>query len=232
MPKKGSLTGQFLGAGRVGVEGAWRRFRSPESTSQAVLGSSLEPVILQPRVTWMPGIPEPLGSGLPPPFPLPLGPSALRLPSRCFERESEHKRRLGHEGWGPGFLKVKGTFPCSVHRLPHLLAPFPLPHLQASLLPCPGAPLRDTQAHGFILVARNGQGLRTPNLCQGFRGYERWQEATGSKRLDPPAPSQGLRKARQLALHCSLIAMGKTEFSGEKSLVNLTTELTPITLPC
>lgn len=52
---------------RGGRGGAWRRFRSPESTSQAVLGSSLEPVILQPRVTWMPGIPEPLGSGLPPP---------------------------------------------------------------------------------------------------------------------------------------------------------------------
>lgn len=73
-------------------EPAWRRFRSPGSERQAVLGSWLEPVISQPRVTWMPGIPEPLGcSALAVPPPLPrcsaLPPAALG--------ESEHKGRLG-----------------------------------------------------------------------------------------------------------------------------------------
>lgn len=46
------------GEGRRGRP-AWRRFRSPGSERQAVLGSGLEPLIWQRRVTWMPGIPEP-----------------------------------------------------------------------------------------------------------------------------------------------------------------------------
>lgn len=75
---------------RVSGGQAWRRFRSLGSERQAVLGSSLEPVILQPRVTWMPGIPEPsrwaVGLQPAPRRALPAWPSALGLLLRWEER--------------------------------------------------------------------------------------------------------------------------------------------------
>lgn len=53
------ITDGFLGAGGGRGEAGRRRFRSPGSERLAVLGSRLEPLISQRRVTWMPGIPEP-----------------------------------------------------------------------------------------------------------------------------------------------------------------------------
>lgn len=99
-PKKGShrrISGslEFLGGP------AWRRFRSLGSERQAVLGSSLEPVILQPRVTWMPGIPEPLGCSAPAcPPPLPPCLAQRPWPAAALGGKSEHKGRLGLAGGG------------------------------------------------------------------------------------------------------------------------------------
>lgn len=115
-------------------EPAWRRFRSLGSERQAVLGSSLEPVIWQPRVTWMPGIPEPPGCsalGRPPsasslhspaPFTWPFPPAA------ALGRESGYKGRLecAGGGWeGLCFSRRKGIPLVPLHSLfwPHTPPP-------------------------------------------------------------------------------------------------------------
>lgn len=155
---------------RRGVgEPAWRHFRSLGSERQAVLGSSLEPVISQQRrVTWMPGIPEPLGCsalGRPPsasslhtqPCPLHLAlPRPLLLWEERVGTKADWSVQVGGGG-GPLFLTVKGHPPAPSTACSASPRPAGFLHPENSLL--------DWQAHGFILVAGDGQGLRTSNPC-------------------------------------------------------------------
>lgn len=113
-------------------EPAWRRFRSLGSQRQAVLGSSLEPVISQPRVTWMPGIPEPLGCsavGRPPSAswlhsPAPFTWLFPSLPLLLWEERVDTKAEWSVQvGGGRGSISQgESASPCSLHSL------FCLPH--------------------------------------------------------------------------------------------------------
>lgn len=155
---------------RRGVgEPAWRHFRSLGSERQAVLGSSLEPVISQPRVTWMPGIPEPLGCstlGRPPSASSLHSPAPFTwpFPARCCfgRRESGHKGRLECAGGGGRGSISQGerASPCSLHSWfclpsPPLFPPAPPQASSTQKIPSQtGRPM-----------AGDGQGLRTPNPC-------------------------------------------------------------------
>lgn len=148
-------------------EPAWRHFRSLGSQRQAVLGSSLEPVISsQPRVTWMPGIPEPLGCstlGCPPLCCLAAQPCPrhLALPRCCSGRRAQTQRQTRGCRWGVGglyFSRGKGI-PLLPPQL--VLPPLPLPSLPPQASSTQKIPSR--QAGPWFYPG--GQGLRTPSPC-------------------------------------------------------------------
>lgn len=122
---------------RVSGGPAWRRFRSLGSERQAVLGSSLEPVILQPRVTWMPGIPEPLGCSAPAcPPPLPPCLAQRPWPAAALGGKSEHKGRLGLAGGGGSLSLGERHIPLILPQLALPSCPLLTPYLQALLSLC------------------------------------------------------------------------------------------------
>lgn len=97
------------------------------------------------------------------------------------------------------------------------LPPRPLAPSSSRLPPRSSPPRQDSQAHGSILVAEGGHGLRTPNPCQGPKGCARqagsyWKQKAETSHASPWA------EENQAVPPCSLIAMGKTQNSQRKGL--------------
>lgn len=202
------ITDGFLGAGGGRGEAGRRRFRSPGSERLAVLGSRLEPLISQRRVTWMPGIPEP---GL---FRCACPPAA---PSRSGPRPS---RAAGGGTLGQRGQDVLRGLPFQAQPLaaskacPALLPALgPLLSLQAPLQPTPWVPYPARLVQGFIPVAGGGQGLRPPRPCWGLRGVRKvtgncWKPKAGFLGPFPRAEESQATLLLQ-------IAMGKPAGSGK-----------------
>lgn len=157
MPKKGSYGAGFWEPAEEGRRGwpAWRRFHSLGRERQAVLGSSLEPFISQPRVTWMPGIPEPPGCSTR--SPPPTAPSRVSsLGARGGERLGQ--RETGTRSGGP-------CFEMHISLLPPALALLSCPPRVPSWLPAPPIPTQERPSpnglvHGSILVPGVGRCTR------------------------------------------------------------------------
>ena len=190
------------GEGRGGRP-AWRRFRSPGSERQAVLGSGLEPLIWQRRVTWMPGIPEPGLFRCAPPRRRRRRRRSLPRPARphCGRREDTGTKGLGRAG---GASLSQGERPPAPSTARSPLAPRPVsrirghPGLGAPPPPALCPPDRPRVLSWWLGMAK-GSGFPAP-----ARALEVW-EVAGSF-WKPKAGSWGSSPradGSQAALPCS-----------------------------